>query len=201
MQCLERVLYVWTIRHPASGYVQGINDLVTPFFTVFLSQYVDGDPDVCDISTVEKDALDIVEADSYWCLSKLIDGITDNYTTSQPGIQRQIYKLKELLTRIDGPLVEHIQGQGIEFIQFTFRWMNCLLMRETSLKNIIRMWDTYMAEGLDAYSTFHIYVCAAFLTTWSKEVKKMDFAVRISSLCSAPSLGTDDLLHPCDFRN
>jgi hypothetical protein len=39
-QSLERILYVWAIRHPASGYVQGINDLVTPFFEVFLSAYV-----------------------------------------------------------------------------------------------------------------------------------------------------------------
>jgi hypothetical protein len=40
MQSLERILYVWAIRHPASGYVQGINDLVTPFFQVFLSAYI-----------------------------------------------------------------------------------------------------------------------------------------------------------------
>ncbi len=40
LQCLERILYVWAIRHPASGYVQGINDLATPFFEVFLSAYV-----------------------------------------------------------------------------------------------------------------------------------------------------------------
>lgn len=39
-QCLERILYVWAIRHPASGYVQGINDLATPFFEVFLSAYL-----------------------------------------------------------------------------------------------------------------------------------------------------------------
>jgi hypothetical protein len=39
-QILERILYTWAIRHPASGYVQGINDLVTPFFTVFLQDYV-----------------------------------------------------------------------------------------------------------------------------------------------------------------
>ena len=39
-KCLERILYVWAIRHPASGYVQGINDLVTPFFQVFLSAYI-----------------------------------------------------------------------------------------------------------------------------------------------------------------
>jgi hypothetical protein len=40
IQSLERILYVWAIRHPASGYVQGINDLVTPFFQVFLSAYI-----------------------------------------------------------------------------------------------------------------------------------------------------------------
>jgi len=27
------------MRHPASGYVQGINDIVTPFLIVFLSEY------------------------------------------------------------------------------------------------------------------------------------------------------------------
>ena len=37
---LERILYCWAIRHPASGYVQGINDLVTPFFQVFLQEAV-----------------------------------------------------------------------------------------------------------------------------------------------------------------
>ena len=40
LQALERILYVWAIRHPASGYVQGINDLVCPFFQVFLSAYI-----------------------------------------------------------------------------------------------------------------------------------------------------------------
>ena len=39
-QSLERILYVWAIRHPASGYVQGINDLAIPFFQVFLAAYI-----------------------------------------------------------------------------------------------------------------------------------------------------------------
>ena len=29
------------MRHPASGYVQGINDIVTPFLIVFLSDYIE----------------------------------------------------------------------------------------------------------------------------------------------------------------
>lgn len=37
-EMFERILYIWAIRHPASGYVQGINDLVTPFFIVFLQE-------------------------------------------------------------------------------------------------------------------------------------------------------------------
>ncbi len=34
---LERILNIWAIRHPASGYVQGINDLVTPFMCATIS--------------------------------------------------------------------------------------------------------------------------------------------------------------------
>lgn len=39
--CLYRILYVWHIRHPSSGYVQGLNDIVTPFLIVFLSEHVE----------------------------------------------------------------------------------------------------------------------------------------------------------------
>jgi hypothetical protein len=39
-QMLVRVLFIWNMRHPASGYVQGINDIVTPFFVVYLNEYI-----------------------------------------------------------------------------------------------------------------------------------------------------------------
>jgi len=145
---LERILYVWAIRHPASGYVQGINDLVTPFWQVFLGAYIT-DPDIesgMDPGQLPKPVLDAVEADSFWCLTKLLDGIQDNYIFAQPGIQRQVAELRDLTTRIDAGLAKHLETEGVEFIQFSFRWMNCLLMREISVKNTIRMWDTYMVR-------------------------------------------------------
>lgn len=40
-EMFERILFIWAIRHPASGYVQGINDLVTPFFIVFLQEVLE----------------------------------------------------------------------------------------------------------------------------------------------------------------
>ncbi|KAN0065304.1 GTPase-activating protein [Thecaphora frezii] len=101
-QALERILYVWAIRHPASGYVQGINDLATPFFEVFLSAYIDSDPEMYDVSLLPPEALEALEADTFWCLSKLLDGIQDNYIFAQPGIQRQVRRMGELVARIDG---------------------------------------------------------------------------------------------------
>ncbi|KAJ1735138.1 GTPase-activating protein [Coemansia biformis] len=181
---LERVLYCWAARHPASGYVQGINDLLTPFFYVFLEPHLPPLPGgaahshpelaAAAIDTLDGAQVSAVEADSFWCLTKLLDGIQDNYTHAQPGIQRQIVKMKELVARIDSSLAAHLDTEGVEFIQFAFRWMNCLLMREVNLESTVRMWDTYLAEP-DGFSSFHIYVCAAFLLKWSKELAQLDF--------------------------
>jgi len=184
---LERILYVWAIRHPASGYVQGINDLVTPFFQVFLSAYIDSDPEAFDPSLLPANALSAIEADSFWCLSRLLDGIQDNYIFAQPGIQRSVRRMAELVARIDAPLSAHLESQNVEFMQFAFRWMNCLLMREISVQNTIRMWDTYLAEGPDAFSQFHLYVCSAFLVRWSEKLRKMDFQGIIMFLQSLPT--------------
>lgn len=143
---LERILYLWAIRHPASGYVQGINDLVTPFWQVFLSTYIT-DLNIergMDPGQLPRSVIDATEADSFWCLSKLLEGIQDNYIYAQPGIHRQVEALRDLTMRIDLVLVKHLEKEGVEFMQFSFRWMNCLLMREVSIQNTIRMWDTYM---------------------------------------------------------
>ncbi|OJJ43307.1 hypothetical protein ASPZODRAFT_154755 [Penicilliopsis zonata CBS 506.65] len=185
---LERILYVWAIRHPASGYVQGINDLVTPFWQVFLGVYIT-DLDVeegMDPGQLPKSVLDAVEADSFWCLTKLLDGIQDNYIYAQPGIHRQVNALRDLTVRIDSALAKHLEGEGVEFMQFSFRWMNCLLMREMSIKNTIRMWDTYMAEE-QGFSRFHLYVCAAFLVKWSEQLVKMDFQEVMMFLQALPT--------------
>jgi hypothetical protein len=106
----------------------------------------DADPEDIDPSILPPSVLAAIEADSFWCLSRLLDGIQDNYICAQPGIQRSVKRMAELVARIDAPLSEHLAAQGVEFMQFAFRWMNCLLMREISVKNTVRMWDTYLVR-------------------------------------------------------
>ncbi|CAK7322677.1 unnamed protein product [Dovyalis caffra] len=183
---LERILYTWAIRHPASGYVQGINDLATPFLVVFLSEHLEGDIDNWSISALSPDKISNVEADCYWCLSKLLDGMQDHYTFAQPGIQRLVFKLKELVNRIDEPVSRHMEGQGLEFLQFAFRWFNCLLIREIPFHLVTRLWDTYLAEG-DALPDFLVYIFASFLLTWSEELQKLDFQELVMFLQHLPT--------------
>lgn len=160
---LERILYVWAIRHPASGYVQGINDLATPFWQVFLGTYITdlNIEEGMDPGQLPKPVLDAVEADSFWCLTKLLDGIQDNYIHAQPGIHRQVSSLRDLTARIDSGLAKHLESEGVEYMQFSFRWVNCLLMREISIKNTIRMWDTYLVS---LPPTFMLYISPPRLT-------------------------------------
>ncbi|KAI5957682.1 GYP1 [Candida theae] len=231
---LRKILFLWAMRHPASGYVQGINDLATPFYQIFLNHYLwqlqkqqsknskgndsdDNDSDLSipgylssgedleenalladknlenytlenfDTSKLSQRVVAIIEADTYWCLSRLLENITDNYIHEQPGIIRQVNELKNLVSKIDYDLIKHFDVEGVEFLQFSFRWMNCLLMRELPIDLIIRMWDTYLSEQPLGFSTFHTYVCAAFLIKFSGDLKTKDFQEILLFLQNPPT--------------
>ncbi len=81
-EMMIRILFIWNMRHPASGYVQGINDVVTPFIIVFLQDYCPIDevvlraPEQLDHLT-EKQCLEVI------CLPlflKLKMCLNDNFT-------------------------------------------------------------------------------------------------------------------------
>ncbi|KAL3778992.1 hypothetical protein ACHAW5_005758 [Stephanodiscus triporus] len=197
-RCLGRLLYVWATRHPASGYVQGINDLATPLLAVFvgecLGDVVDGDgmADVLDGSRmvdVTDRMMEDVEADAYWCLTSLLSGIQDHYTSDQPGMQRMVMRLEELVNRIDAELASHLRDTGIEFMQFAFKWMNCLLLREFRLPCVMRLWDAYFSEGDGGFEDFHVYVCASFLVHFSPTLRQMGFDELFQFMQNMP---TDD---------
>ncbi|KAH7718971.1 TBC domain-containing protein [Aphelenchoides avenae] len=193
-EIFERILYIWAIRHPASGYVQGINDLVTPFFVVFLSEFIHDDVEVgtFDVAQLKREQIEVVEADSFWCFSALLDTIQDNYTFAQPGIQRKVNELKNLMSTVDRTFYLHLENNQVEFLQFAFRWMNNLLMREIPLRATIRLWDTYLSER-NGFSQFHTYVCAAFLRLWSRQLQsEKDFQGIMLLLQNLPTQNWND---------
>lgn len=190
---LTRILYLWAVRHPASGYVQGMNDLVTPLFFVFLSEHIPEGMTHAELLASENldgvigpDALAEVEADAYWALTALLANIQDYYTFAQPGIQRRVRYLSELISRVDAPLKKHLEDEGLDFLQFAFRWMNCLLMRELPFPLIIRFWDTYLSEP-EGFALFHVFVCAALLVRFSDQLMSMEFQELVMFLQRLPT--------------
>ena len=90
------------------------------------------------------------------------------------------YKIVEF-KMIAATLHQHLQQHGVDYLQFSFRWMNNLLTREIPLHCTIRLWDTYLAES-DRFASFQLYVCAAFLLRWRRNLLlQPDFQVSISN--------------------
>nr|KAF6498129.1 TBC1 domain family member 22A [Rousettus aegyptiacus] len=121
-EIFERILFIWAIRHPASGYVQ-----------------------------------------------------------------MKVRMLEELVSRIDEHVHRHLERHEVRYLQFAFRWMNNLLTRELPLRCAVRLWDTYQAEP-EGFSRFHLYVCAAFLLSWRKEIlEEGDFQELLLFLQNLPT--------------
>jgi len=201
---LQRILFIWAIRHPASGYVQGINDLATPFMVNFIIDYLyNGDLNKIPVlgqkntlsENLEESVKWIIEADTFWCVTKLLDTIQDHFTFAQPGIQRQVQALADIIKRVDIDLHNHLSDNQIEYMQFAFRWMNNLLMREIPLRCTIRLWDAYLAES-DGFVSLHLFVCSAFLLYWKQIlIQQTDFQGLLMLLQSLPtsSWGDDNI--------
>ncbi|OHS96010.1 TBC domain containing protein [Tritrichomonas foetus] len=187
-QLFERALFVWAVRHPASGYVQGMNDLMQPFFFVFLAATHDGKieevENLQNLDGFTEDQLKEIEADCFWCFSKLLDGLQDLYTKDQPGLYKMLDSLSNVIDRVDPCLAKHIIDQEIQYQEFAFRWMNCLLVREFSMSIVFRLWDSYLCRH-QRISTGHVFICAAMLTILSGRLINLnhtDFIIEIQSI-------------------
>ena len=176
---LTRILYIWSLRHPASGYVQGFNDLCIPFLIVyFLEKYPKKNIDTIlkldnnEFKELSNEILDELETNVYYSLTKLLDRIQTNYTHNQPGINKMIKKMELIIQKVDPKLYDYLRNFEIDYVQFCFRWMNCFLIREFPVKLILRLWDTYFSEE-KGFSEFHLYVCACLLLSFSEKLKSM----------------------------
>jgi hypothetical protein len=181
---LRRVLYIWSVRNPASGYVQGINDILSILLMVFLQPSVSFD--VVSESGELPDNLKEIESDCYWCLTTLMHSIQDFFFPSSPGIQRAVLRIQEIVQRIDTKLYEHLQAQDVEMLQFAFRWFNCALVREFEMSLVFRLWDALLSEQ-EGFSKFMIYICAALILKWADRLKKSNFQDIILLLQNLPT--------------
>lgn len=192
---MRRILYLFGMLNPNKNYVQGMNEILTPLLAVFLSDYLKDDSekgiesflvrtDIQGLLTEQE--LANAEADAFWTFTRMLSCVEDNFVTDQPGILRRVKRLEDIVYLVDPLLSRHLARNGNEFIQFSFRWMNCLLMREVPFKLVVKIWDVLLAER-DGLSDLHVYVCAAMLTMFSSQLMTMHFEDCIMFLQHLPT--------------
>ena len=194
----QHVLFVWAVRHPASGYVQGMNDILVPFFFAFVADRLGESIDTVAART-EMDCLDDtklmeIEADCFWCFGKLLDGIQDVFTMDQPGLYRMIDALEEVIKKVEPKLSEWMAHENIRLCNFAVRWMNCLLVREFPIPLLFRIWDLFMSDHSKIAAT-QVYICAAMMSHLAPSLINLpapEFVMKIQSL--TPEYWTQEMV-------
>ncbi|GLB37662.1 putative protein with domain in Tre-2, BUB2p, and Cdc16p [Lyophyllum shimeji] len=153
---------------PHNGVWNGswINDLVTPSSKSFFPHISTRNLKDFDPALLPTSVLNAIEADSFWCLSRSSgrSGGTDRCSPSKSfgvtecGIHAIRVSVDELPTDAGNQCAKYHPHV-----------------------------DTYLAEGPDAFSQFHLYVCSAFLVRWSEKLRQMDFQGIIMFLQSLPT--------------
>ncbi|ELP88519.1 hypothetical protein EIN_344790 [Entamoeba invadens IP1] len=184
---MKRILFLYALRHPACGYVQGLNDLVVPLLVVNVEEFsMKIGEDV--MNDLNESQLQWIEADTYWMFSALLENIQDHYTSEQSAIYKQLDEMNVVLERVDAKLADKLNEENIQIIQFAFRWFNCFLLREFSFKQGLRLWDTYLSdEDGNGFKVFHLYVCVAILKKYSAKLVTLEFADLVQFLQNLPT--------------
>lgn len=161
LSMMERLLLCWALRHPASGYVQGMNDLIVPFVAVVLAQHAcPSSGSVTTLLQMNADELDaalsveaipesvwfgVLEPDAYWLSSHVRDLVQGHFTQQQQGFMQMLGALDDLIVAAAPALHAHLSGLGVETSHYAFRWMTCLLCRELQPWQILRLLDAYLS--------------------------------------------------------
>eukprot|EP01102_Stenamoeba_stenopodia_P015974 TRINITY_DN5521_c0_g1_i1.p1 TRINITY_DN5521_c0_g1~~TRINITY_DN5521_c0_g1_i1.p1 ORF type:complete len:468 (+),score=87.41 TRINITY_DN5521_c0_g1_i1:187-1590(+) len=190
-EMLRRLLFIYAVTHPKRGYWQGLNDLLVPFIVVFLAFSL-GSP-ILQLNQLSNEELQTalgahhIEADVYWCLCYFLRSFQHNYVIRTPeiDINTSFDKIKTLLSISNPALLNHMDRIGLDFVFFGCRWLICMLIREFSLDNVARLWDTYLAHGSSLF-VFHQYFCVSYLQSFSTQILQCDEISSALSLLNNP---------------
>ncbi|KAE8695547.1 Ypt/Rab-GAP domain of gyp1p superfamily protein isoform 2 [Hibiscus syriacus] len=121
------VLAVYAWIDPATGYCQGMSDLLSPFVVIFEDN-----------------------ADAFWCFEMLIRRMRENFQTEGPtGVMKQLEALWHILELTDREFFTHLSKIGAESLHFAFPMLLVLFRRELSFNDALCMWEMMWAADFD----------------------------------------------------
>ncbi|XP_048138714.1 small G protein signaling modulator 1-like [Rhodamnia argentea] len=124
---MSDILAVYAWADPATGYCQGMSDLLSPFVVLFEDN-----------------------ADAFWCFEMLLRRMRENFQMEGPtGVMKQLQVLWCILELTDREMFAHLSHIGAESLHFAFRMLLVLFRRELSFNDSLRMWEMMWGADFD----------------------------------------------------
>lgn len=127
------------------GYVQGMNDLLSPLYV-----------------TLQDEVL------AFWCFVKFMDRMERNFLSDQRGMKDQMSTLNELVQFMLPDFYIHLEKCDSSNLFFMFRMLLVWFKREFEWDDTLRLWEILWT---DYYSSqFHLFIALAMLQKHEKIV-------------------------------
>lgn len=124
---MSDILAVYAWVDPATGYCQGMSDLLSPFVVLYEDN-----------------------ADAFWCFEMLLRRMRENFQMEGPtGVMKQLQVLWKILELTDAEMFEHLSVIGAESLHFAFRMLLVLFRRELPFNESLCMWEMMWAADFD----------------------------------------------------
>ncbi|KAL2332235.1 hypothetical protein Fmac_019816 [Flemingia macrophylla] len=124
---MSDILAVYAWVDPATGYCQGMSDLLSPFVVIFEDN-----------------------ADAFWCFEMLLRRMRENFQMEGPTrVMKQLQALWDILELLEKEMFAHLSKIGAESLHFAFRMLLVLFRRELSFNEALSMWEMMWAADFD----------------------------------------------------
>ncbi|XP_071685990.1 rab GTPase-activating protein 22-like isoform X2 [Rutidosis leptorrhynchoides] len=131
---MSDILAVYAWVDPATGYCQGMSDLLSPFIVLFED-----------------------DADAFWCFEMLLRRMRENFKMEgTTGVMKQLEALWHILEHVDREMFTHLSQIGAESLHFAFRMLLVLFRRELSFSEVLCMWEMMWAADFDESLAFNL---------------------------------------------
>lgn len=175
---LERVLYTFASLNVGLGYMQGFNELIIPFYYVFISALPFFNND-----------MDLLESFTFQSLQVLLteSPLHELYTTTDKSsiIMHRLDEFSKLVEKFLPDVSKVLESLNIHPVLYSFRWFNLLFCQEYELPNLISIWDSLFSH-FDRLVDFVFYVGLGHLNEIQSSIVPNNYPLTITALQSMP---------------
>lgn len=136
---LREILLTYNEYNTSLGYVQGMNDLLSPLYVVFED-----------------------EVTTFWTFVNFMNRMELNFVFDLKGIKGQMLTLNQLVQFMLPKLFKHLRECDSTDLFFFFRMLLVWFKREFEWHDVLRLWEVFWTDFYS--SSYHLFFATAILS-------------------------------------